>query len=404
MGNATVKYYSGNLLDRLAKGRTLPRPDLSPFQDAQNQVFGDRVKKHAFLQYTKLKKELKESYEDFLRRKSTFLDETFPFMKGFDQHSKLFTAFTRIGRWNPLAWLEVLTLTWLNDATLKHAPSKHSSRKNITTGLNIIAAYAFNAAAKTLNVVGTPIALAALGVLALAKGLIVGLWLLGGAAAVMLGIVMYSAYIFDKSRAPGVDVTNRNVLSFYKDAAWSMMLGVFTPVIRVFENLKKLYNERPYTAVAAGVVGLLAVLVIVIFPHVGIGALLGFKLGGLIIAPIVNALTVSATGPIGAAILTKTALLAFSVGIMDACVRGFKEIADSLNPAMPVEDAADRVYTSSCDSDSAPHSFDSEDFNKVVYESGSPLVLPSGGHRAGSSTGSKGTNADDHTPPNTPKL
>lgn len=330
------KYLKGSLLERLFLGAavfprvndytSMPRSERQSlfFDNAQMNVFAYKVKDHAFDLTSK------ENNVSFHTQAPLAYHS---FLKHARACSDYFKQLRCTTRWNILAWLEFLTLYWLNEATYQHTPSKKTPFKNILTGLNIFIAYLFNMTAKTVNLVGTPIVLVIMGVavetlavMAHNVGVGYGLFAVGVIAFAMLCISFYSAFIYlisnkEESKKAFVELVDT------KEASSNIIFGIFTPLIRGFQNFLNFYRQHPYYAAASLLLGCIAITFFTLLPYLGMSALLGYQLNGTILAPVIDFITAPETAPVSMAVLSKTILAGICLATMDICIRVFKEIA-----------------------------------------------------------------------------
>lgn len=266
------------------------------------------------------------------------------FLSHLNTYSEYFKNLRCTTRWNLFAWFEFVTLYWLNEATFYHKPRQQSRLSSFFSGINIALAYVFNAAAKTINLVGTPILAVIAGVfletlaaMANQKGVAIGLFIMGVLSAIAVCVGLYYAYAYCRSGKEASKKSLEEMFEF-KKASSSLFFGLITPLIRATQHFKDFYREHPIAASASFVLGLSVVLMTTILPSVGVTPVMGFEIRGMILHQIAKTLTMPGTDPVSMKILSKAVVGALSFGVMDIFIRATKEICSGFKLCEEPED------------------------------------------------------------------
>lgn len=332
---------SYSLAERLNAGRYLFAPDKAKtrkmdtwqdiFWNAIHVVFDNRLLKQSYLNQSALnenaddhlktieKQQIKTDFKDDISNRDTIL-------------SKMMTA----GYWNPYAWLEALSLFWVNWATKRYDPLNDSFASSLGSEIHIAIATFFHAVAKSVNLIATPLTV----ILLLSAAVIFGFTPAVIAVTVLGSLAAVFSVAYHAGLSQSEDPENKRSYLYhlgmgFRHLAESIIMGLTQPIIRLLERARDLYRTNPALFWAGAVVVTMAVLAFAVFPYVGAPAILGFKLGTFafnLLNPLLTTLGeyFTLTGfQLG---VFKTAVsFVVTLGVVDLITRGVKEIAGWFN-------------------------------------------------------------------------
>jgi hypothetical protein len=256
------------------------------------------------------------------------------------------SQFITAGWWNPLAFLEFITLAWANWATDRLDPLKDSGASKFGSYVHITVASGFNALFKTVNQVFTPLTAVLLGLAALnySSGVLLlgpiqlptlALWGLGAALLIIPGLMhypLYKKYLDDNHGAyqPELRAIGRSLGHVLE----SLVIGVLNPVFRLVQKAYFLAKSHPKIALTTAVVATLAVVSLIALPLIpGVHSALHFgkSLGstlGQIWSPATSGLGLSA---LGKSLFEIALVAAATLGIVDLVTRTGKSVAEIID-------------------------------------------------------------------------
>lgn len=243
-------------------------------------------------------------------------------------------SFMTAGYWNPFAWLEALSLFWVNLATLNYNPLAQTGLSAWGAIAQIVLASFVHAISKTVNLVCTPLFIILLGSAVAAFGftpIVTACTAFAGLASIISVVYHYNKSKqlykdFDYTAAP-----MSHWVAGLRHLIASLVIGIVQPVVRLYERARDLYHTHPTFFWLGALVVTVAVLTFAVFPYVGAPAIAGFELGGLInqlFNPLLNKLAEHFVLTSLESTIFKTAVvLVTTLGVADLLTRAVKEVA-----------------------------------------------------------------------------
>lgn len=295
-----------------------------------------------FTQATTAYQTYKSNYEDYLRRKQEtegkIEEDKKERMQIYAQEkakeNSALNNFMTAGYWNPFAWLEALSLFWVNWATARYQPLTDSGLSTFGSYCHISFAALVHAFFKTVNLVCTPLAVILLGSAAFAFGFT--------PAVITFTVFAIAASIFsviyhrDRSKKLFADIGQHASPYFHwmqgiRHFFSSLIMGIIQPLVRLAERARDLYHTHPKLFWAGVFVVTIAVFAFAVFPYVGAPAILGFKLGSValkVFSPVLTKLAeYFVLNAVEATVFKSAVTFVTVLGVVDLISRGFKEIA-----------------------------------------------------------------------------
>lgn len=257
------------------------------------------------------------------------------------EESALADFFSSRVKWsfNPFSWLESFFLHRLNVSTYKHTPFESDSFIKARKIAPIMFFCLLHAAAKTLNQVLTPIAPVFFVATVIALGLSnpISIALLSVAGFFFIVSALHFAIQSTKLKIASGDLDkDQTDWTDYFPNPFPPLLAliqmVFKPVTHLFQKAATLYKTHPKLAIAAGILSLAVVAAMLIFPYVGVPAVMGFEFGSVLGTAAtafegVYSGVLSSLGPAITQALSITTIVALTAGALDLTLRAFKEMA-----------------------------------------------------------------------------